>query len=276
MNSQKKYIIIFAALCVVLLVIIQAYFIYVKQTFGKLENASVYGDSFGALNAVFSGLAFAGVIVTVLIQMEELRATRDELKKSADAQQESSKILQEQLRITKVSSDLDVLTNYISRLNNSHEENYNEKIKLAKQIIDLKIKDIYLKPEFFHLIKPNLYISSKKLNIDNAFDYTSMDYKFKFTLGNSGNSFLISSAIQEVNKSPKELFRSNLPTSLPIEIEAIYEKKMDITFNLWCKVTSLNWQVRMIVYPNYSNQILIESIILNSNGKAIIKDYGVK
>lgn len=44
-----------------------------------------FGDSFGAVNALFSGLAFAGIIVALYLQMEELRLQRKELKETKDA-----------------------------------------------------------------------------------------------------------------------------------------------------------------------------------------------
>ena len=58
------------------------------------EAKGQFGDSFGALNALFSGLAFAGIIYTIQLQRkelnyqrEELRLTRFELKRSTDAQE---------------------------------------------------------------------------------------------------------------------------------------------------------------------------------------------
>ena len=57
-----------------------------------------FGDMFGAVNALFSGLAFAGIIFTILLQREELslqrlelQETRNELKRSADSQERSEK-----------------------------------------------------------------------------------------------------------------------------------------------------------------------------------------
>lgn len=38
------------------------------------------GDTFGAINALFSGLAFAGIIYTILLQGEELKAQREEIQ----------------------------------------------------------------------------------------------------------------------------------------------------------------------------------------------------
>lgn len=55
------------------------------------------GDMFGSVAALFSGLAFAGIIVTLIMQGEELklqrgelRLTRQELTKSAEAQQQGA------------------------------------------------------------------------------------------------------------------------------------------------------------------------------------------
>ncbi|MDX2006246.1 MAG: hypothetical protein SFU83_13280 [Meiothermus sp.] len=42
-------------------------------------NSGTLGDTFGLLNALFSGLAFAGLIVTILLQSRELGLQRQEL-----------------------------------------------------------------------------------------------------------------------------------------------------------------------------------------------------
>lgn len=46
----------------------------------SMSSAAILGDSFGIVNALFSGLAFAGLIVTVLLQREELRESREIFK----------------------------------------------------------------------------------------------------------------------------------------------------------------------------------------------------
>lgn len=43
------------------------------------SDRGTFGDKFGAINALFSGLAFAGLIVTLLYQKEELKLQREEL-----------------------------------------------------------------------------------------------------------------------------------------------------------------------------------------------------
>ena len=48
----------------------------------ECDDRGTFGDKFGAVNALFSGLAFAGLIVTLLYQKEELKLQREELKET--------------------------------------------------------------------------------------------------------------------------------------------------------------------------------------------------
>jgi hypothetical protein len=57
---------------------IQAFLINFS-TFDFAKRGQI-GDSFGAINALFSGLAFAGVIYTIILQREELSAQSKEFK----------------------------------------------------------------------------------------------------------------------------------------------------------------------------------------------------
>ena len=45
----------------------------------EIECRGQFGDSFGAVNALFAGLAFAGVIYAIILQKKELGLQRDEL-----------------------------------------------------------------------------------------------------------------------------------------------------------------------------------------------------
>lgn len=55
-------------------------------------NSWTFWDTFGAINALFSWFAFLGVIITILLQKEDLKMTQKELKKSAEAQEKQVKI----------------------------------------------------------------------------------------------------------------------------------------------------------------------------------------
>jgi hypothetical protein len=55
------------------------YAIYPMDKF-SLNKSGVFGDSFGLLTSLFSGLAFAGLIITILMQKEEISLQREDLK----------------------------------------------------------------------------------------------------------------------------------------------------------------------------------------------------
>lgn len=75
--------------------IINIWLLYDREGF----NGGTLGDSFGIVNSLFSGLAFALLIYTALMQKEELelqrqelRDNREELRRSADAHRELVKL----------------------------------------------------------------------------------------------------------------------------------------------------------------------------------------
>ena len=57
------------------------YWIY--SSFGETQRGSI-GDMFGAINALFSGLALTGIIITIYLQQKELSLQRKELQQTRD------------------------------------------------------------------------------------------------------------------------------------------------------------------------------------------------
>lgn len=90
--------------------------------FSKAEvtQTGAFGDTYGVLNALFSAMAFAGVIISLLMQRQELRLqrkelslqreelslTREELKKSAKAQEQSAVALAKQAESLLLAAEL--------------------------------------------------------------------------------------------------------------------------------------------------------------------------
>ncbi len=75
-----------------------------------------FGDMFGAVNALFSGFAFAILILALWLQRqelslqrEELQHTREELRRTADAQEATLAVLREQVALLTVSSQVSAL-----------------------------------------------------------------------------------------------------------------------------------------------------------------------
>jgi hypothetical protein len=75
-----------------------------------------FGDMFGAVNALFSGWAFLGVIIAIILQRQELELQRDELRESRMAQQASVAAQREQLDVALFQAQIEALNHIISGL----------------------------------------------------------------------------------------------------------------------------------------------------------------
>lgn len=74
-----------------------------------------FGDMFGAVNTLFSGLAFAGVIFAIILQSRELSLQRKELalsrtvnKAAAKAQKEQANLLEKASKIKVYEKEIDI------------------------------------------------------------------------------------------------------------------------------------------------------------------------
>jgi hypothetical protein len=86
----------------------------------KVGDSGPFGDTFGTINALFSGAAFAGIIYTILLQRRELRLqryelelTREELRRSAEAQEKSEQALNTQAQSLLLASQINAITSRI-------------------------------------------------------------------------------------------------------------------------------------------------------------------
>lgn len=155
-NNEGKYVIV-ALTIVAALWLSSWFFLLIKDPI----NRGTIGDMFGAVNALFSGMAFAGIVITLLLQRndlalqredlalqrEELKLTRDELKRTADAQEESEKALRRQAENLKISaklSALNTLVNYYSnelerlgKLSPTYHQNINKRKIYLNRIEDI-------------------------------------------------------------------------------------------------------------------------------------------
>lgn len=61
-----------------------------------------FGDMFGAVNALFSGLAFGGMIITLLMQRKELKLQREELTKTTKELEGQKKIMEMQQKVANI------------------------------------------------------------------------------------------------------------------------------------------------------------------------------
>lgn len=135
-------------------VIINIFSCIVPGAEAQILGPGSFGDAFGVINTLFSGLAFAGVIYAIILQKkelalqrEELKETRKELARSAAAQEKSEKALADQVKVAAAAARLQsanqVINHFngeITRLNNalnsiSEEKNRN---KIIEDLTDAK------------------------------------------------------------------------------------------------------------------------------------------
>ncbi|MFB2680519.1 putative phage abortive infection protein [Shewanella mangrovisoli] len=68
----------------------------------SISSSGVFGDSFGVLTSLFSGLAFAGLIITIVMQRDELALQRQELnltREELSGQKEEMRAQNETLKV---------------------------------------------------------------------------------------------------------------------------------------------------------------------------------
>jgi hypothetical protein len=136
-------------------------------SFDSWGERGSFGDMFGSINALFSGLALAGVIYAILLQRkelslqrEELKLTRKELEKSAGAQEKSSKLLETQVNLM---------------LENSKIE-FEKREREADPIFILKPGSVSMRGTIVYFTIHNIGANISSLKIE------SLDDSFKITM----------------------------------------------------------------------------------------------
>lgn len=83
------------------------YFCHETVTYG------IFGDMFGAINALFSGWAFLGLIFAIILQKQQLEEQRHEIMDQRIAQQQSADTLQKQFAIAQFSAEIEAFNHII-------------------------------------------------------------------------------------------------------------------------------------------------------------------
>lgn len=80
-NEHDSKFLIYALVAIIgITVVYLLYSLSIALLSGATLNPGLYGDQFGALNTLFTGFAFAILIVTLIMQRHELKLQREELK----------------------------------------------------------------------------------------------------------------------------------------------------------------------------------------------------
>ena len=103
-KNKTDYLVLFLGITVVVFALFFLYAHIVPCLFEDMNERAVFGDMYGAFEALFSGLAFVGVLVAIFmqrdelsLQRQELALTRKELHMAGEAQEKSAQALEAQL-----------------------------------------------------------------------------------------------------------------------------------------------------------------------------------
>lgn len=162
-DSKANWKILSGLFLLVILIQVVLWILIVSH-FASWEDRGTFGDMFGAVNTLFSGLAFAGVIYAIFLQAEqlkmqsqelalqrqELRETKEELKRSASAQENSEKALADQVRVAAAAARLQSLHEDLRQLKKDEKDKkdyydvfpsgHGVKKKIEKEIGDIEKK----------------------------------------------------------------------------------------------------------------------------------------
>lgn len=111
-----------------------------------LSEMGVFGDSFGALNTLFSGLAFTGIIISIFLQSQELNETRKDINRQTKEFESQTDALKKQVFENTFFQMLTVLKdNAGSVYYNRHHDDGESYVTLTGKVA---FKDIFSNLEF--------------------------------------------------------------------------------------------------------------------------------
>jgi hypothetical protein len=172
----------------------------VNYFFSDWSQSGTFGDTFGALNALFSGLALAGVIVTILIQRTELKNQRIELALQRNEMKETRKEFLLNRTTSLVYKQLDKFEMAISEftIRTPHEQN-------------LKGNDAIL------------YLDDNKKEVNKPLDKTEAEYKTEMK-----KAIIELLKIYKPNISEIDKFSHSISNSVDVLKRLIYKTDLEI------------------------------------------------
>ena len=116
MDSPKSQVVAISLIVIFILAIWFINFLVVFNVFPSWAVRGQFGDLFGSVNALFSGLAFAGLIYTIFLQRRELALQREELKLQREEMAKSREELANQARVLELTFLATITQSKISAL----------------------------------------------------------------------------------------------------------------------------------------------------------------
>jgi len=160
---RYSFLIVFFIFLIYLTVLIVLTWPISELSIGK---SGVFGDSFGALTALFTGLAFAGTLRTIQMQNEELSLQRQEIRQNRYEFERTASAQEKTVRLT-------AITILIAEYDLKHNFNKEKIMRLNQQLVSgittESIRVTYLN-ELNQLEQENESICSKKRMLVNELE----------------------------------------------------------------------------------------------------------
>lgn len=199
-KEKDVYLSLFIKIAIGLFILSIVFPFGVNAVFSNWAKSGTFGDTFGALNAFFSGLALAGVIVTILIQRTELENQRIELSLQRDEMQETRKEFLLNRATTLVYSQLDrfeqALSEFTIKVDNGKVYKGNDAI---------------------------LYLHNNETFVSRPFDKSEEDYNSEMRL-----AIIKLLCIYSPNKSNLDKFAHSAYNSVEVLKRLIYKTNLDV------------------------------------------------
>lgn len=141
-KSRWVYFWTFLVISIIVIGIAWAYGCYIHDLVDEeklSQGVGVFGDQFGALTCIFSGLAFAGMVVTLWMQSEELKLQRNETRDNREVME----MQKEEMEGQRKAMELQNLETTFNTLLNFHYENTS---KIASYTIHTPAQAYYYSP----------------------------------------------------------------------------------------------------------------------------------
>ncbi|WP_145153085.1 hypothetical protein [Paenibacillus xylanexedens] len=148
---MKRHVVFGSVVAAIILLWGASWYFVPKLYDAQSLEAGTFGDMFGAVNALFSGLAFAGLIYTITVQRQELTLQREaikmqteELKLQREETARSADQLEGQKKLLNLQTALSVVNDLI-QVKNKRLEDLLKFIK--KEYFVFKIRDLLVENE---------------------------------------------------------------------------------------------------------------------------------
>ncbi|HGH1348702.1 TPA: hypothetical protein ACJKLK_003173 [Acinetobacter baumannii] len=217
------------------------------------ERFGTYGDSYGSLNTLFSGFAFAILIISLFMQRQELKEQRKELEAQRHEIKESNNIAEAQRKITEQQAVLIEQQITDSKIQSFYQLLFKYIDEKNRKISDLRASDVTGQ----RLINYFCDIFEREFSFSNNPEYISkIDYD---SLNNYINECLVSAHINTANQLIVHEYAEYLNFILRF-IES--HNKLDITEN--AILTFISYQnineMKCMAYLAINNEELFEFI----------------